>query len=85
MLKKILKNAACLLFVFSLIITSFAVSAEETGDYEDGHIIVHTVSGINGDSVVVQLEMQNNPGIMAMTISVTYDSSALEYETFHRG
>ena len=85
MLKKILKNAACLLFVFSLIITSFAVSAEETGEYEDGHIIVHTVSGINGDSVVVQLEMQNNPGIMAMTISVTYDSSALEYETFYRG
>ena len=61
MLKKILKNAACLLFVFSLIITSFAVSAEESGEYEDGHIIVHTVSGINGDSVVVSLKCRTIP------------------------
>ena len=54
-------------------------------DGNDGHITVDTVTAVNGDTVVVKLTMSENPGIMAMTISVTYDSSVLTYEKFYRG
>ena len=85
MLKKILIKAVCVLCVFSLCLTVPSASAEEADKYKDGHITIDTVSALNGDSVIVKIMMENNPGIMAMTISITYDSSALEFERYYWG
>ncbi len=83
MLKVVKKCALCFVCAVSLLFSSFAVSAEE--NYEDGHITIDTVSALNGDSVIVKIGIENNPGIMAMTLSITYDSSALTYERYYWG
>ena len=79
---KIFKPIICAFIIISLLLgVCFTASAAGT----DGHITVSTVTAVNGDTVVVKLTMSENPGIMAMTISVTYDSSVLTYEKFYRG
>ena len=83
MTAKIFKPLICVFTVISLLLgVCFMASAAENSD---GHITVDTVTAVNGDSVIVKLDMSNNPGIMAMTISITYDSSVLTYERFYRG
>lgn len=78
------KHIVCVITAFALLlgIVNISVNAE---NYSDGHIIIDTVSAVTGDTVIVKLNMENNPGIMAMTISITYDSSALSYQKFYRG
>lgn len=83
MFKNKLKAGVCLILSVILLVSSLCVSAEE--DYSQGHITIDTVSALNGDSVILRINMENNPGIMAMTISITYDSSALTYERYYRG
>lgn len=83
MTAKIFKPLICVFTVISLLLgVCFTASAAENSD---GHITVSTVTAVNGDSVIVKLDMSDNPGIMAMTISITYDSSVLTYERFYRG
>ncbi len=83
MTAKIFKPFVCAFIIISLLLgVCFTASA---ADGNDGHITVDTVTAVNGDMVVVKLTMSENPGIMAMTISVTYDSSVLTYEKFYRG
>lgn len=38
-----------------------------------------TETAVPGDTVAVSVDMSNNPGIMAMTFTVSYDSDALTY------
>ncbi len=83
MLKKILKYIITAILLLSLTVSSVFVSAEEVKN--DGHITVETVSGVNGDSVLVRVFIEDNPGIMAITITFTYDSSALEYQRHYYG
>lgn len=83
MFKSFLKHILCFICIVSALFASFTVAADE--EYKDGHIIIDTVSAINGDSVIVKISIENNPGIMAMTLSITYDSSVLEYERFYTG
>ncbi len=80
-MKKNFRRAICVLCAVTAMLSSFAVSAE----VKAGTIRIDTVSALNGDSVIVRLVTENNPGIMAMTISITYDSSALEYEKYYQG
>ena len=82
MTAKIFKPIICAFIIISLLLgVCFTASAAGT----DGHITVSTVTAVNGDSVIVRLKMENNPGIMAITISVTYDSSVLTYERYYEG
>ena len=83
MFKSKLKAVFCLILSVLLLISPLGVSAEE--DYSQGHITIDTVSALNGDSVILKIAIDNNPGIMAMTISITYDSSALTYERYYFG
>ena len=48
-------------------------------------IKIDTVSGYAGDTVTVNLNIENNPDIKAVTVSITYDSSALVFETYDNG
>ncbi len=73
----------CFILIFSVVFSSVAVSAE--GEHPEGLITVGTVKATNGDSVIIPFDISSNPGIMAITISVTYDSSALEYEKYRGG
>lgn len=81
MSKKLLKRLICLFAAACLLLFGTAVSAESS----QGVITVSTVKAATGSSVIINLDMSNNPGIMAMTISITYDSEALTYERYYDG
>lgn len=82
MTARIFKPLICAFIIISLLFGAcFRAAAAES----DGHITVSTVTAANGDSVIVMLKMENNPGIMAITVSLTYDSSALTYERYYQG
>lgn len=78
MIKKLLSVMLCIALLFSLFTYNLTLKAEE-----QCIVSVDTMQANVGDSLIVRLRIKNNPGIMAMTISVTYDSSALEYQTYY--
>lgn len=88
MLRRILSVIISFLMIFSVFsFNTFATSSETpppapTGDFI---VAVDTVKANAGDSVIVKLRVKNNPGIMAMTISITYDSSVLEFKRYYYG
>lgn len=82
MTARIFKPLICAFIIISLL---FGACFTTAADESDGHITVDTVTAVNGDSVIVKLDMANNPGTMAMTISITYDSSALKFEKAYIG
>ena len=81
-----IKRIICFLTAFSLILSVvFCGVAVNADTVSDGDITIATVEGLTGDSVIVPITIKNNPGIMAVTISITYDSSSLEYVEFYKG
>lgn len=80
MLHKFFAVISALIITFSLLTVGFTASAEEKCIVK-----VETVSAITGDEVFVNLLIENNPGIMAMTISITYDPDALKYMAYYYG
>lgn len=79
MFKKILSALTVLCLVCTLFSMSFSVSAAQINK---GKIEIDKVKAITGDTVVVPVRITENPGIMAITISITYNSKALTYEKF---
>ena len=70
----------CLLIISAFGCPLFAVTAES-----DGSITVDTVTAQTGDTVTVNVNIVDNPGIMAVTVSIKYDSSALTYIRYYKG
>ena len=48
------------------------------GDENSPTIIADTVSGSQGDTVEMPIRIQNNPGIAALNLSISYDNSMLK-------
>ncbi len=82
MLKKLALILTVLSLIFALIVPCFSVNA---AIIEGGNIKVASVSGITGDEVLVPVTIEENPGIMAITVSITYNSDALEYKGYMFG
>ena len=80
MSRKLLYTLCAIMLSIALLCPLFVAA-----DSQDGHITVDTVTAAEGDSVIVPIRIENNPGIMAITISITYDSKALTYEKYYRG
>lgn len=79
-MKKILSFLLSIALVFSFM--CIGVSAE---GIKKGKIKVDTVTGVTGEEVFVPVYMSENPGIMAVTISFTYESDKLEFISLNRG
>lgn len=80
MLRKFFALITTVIIIMSAFVCGFTVHAEE-----DCTVTVETVTAATGDEVFVHLNIKNNPGIMAMTISITYDPVALEYMDYFYG
>ncbi|MBR6510304.1 MAG: hypothetical protein IKT38_06840 [Clostridia bacterium] len=79
MFKNIFKSIFCVLLVALIaVLISVPCFAAEKVIVEQGVITIGRVSGNTGDTVIVPITIEENPGIMAITISITYDSSALQ-------
>ncbi len=76
-LKRLITVLLCVIISISFIINVSAATAPK--------ITVSSVEAIPGKTVKVDIEISNNPGIMAMAFCITYDTNALTYKGYERG
>lgn len=81
-MKKILILILSLCLGFGIFSSFFTLSAAEV--YK-GIITIGKATANTGDEISIPIEISENPGIMATTISITYDSNSLEYIEFLKG
>lgn len=72
-MKKLLSLLLCVVMLCTVSVTAFADGDNVT----DAVVSVGTVEGKAGESVIVPVSIQSNPGFGALTFTVTYDSSVL--------
>ena len=78
-MKKILSILTAFILIFGVFFAlPVSAAAEPT-------ITVSTVTAIPGDTVVVNVDIKDNPGIQAMTFTLSYDNSVVEYESYAKG
>lgn len=78
-MKKGSKTIVALMLILTLLTSVFAISTVNAA--QGGVIAAETVQVEDGDeSVDVNISVSNNPGIMGMTLTVTFDENALELE-----
>lgn len=82
MLKKIVSLLIVICLIFTLFSGISTISAEKV---HKGKISIDKVSAVTGDTIIVPIRITENPGLMATTISITYDSSALEFNYYYKG
>lgn len=69
--------------VLCIVICMFALPAVSAA--ATPKIIISNATGLPGETVTVNVSITNNPGIMAMTFSVTYDKDNLEFVDYTKG
>ncbi len=79
------KPVSYILVLCLLLCTALPALGVSAAIVEKGQITIGTVSGNVGDTVIVPVTIAENPGIAAVTVSITYDSSALEFIEDLRG
>lgn len=75
--KRILVMLLCMLLCISLCSPIAAASTAK--------ITVSNASALPGKEVTLNISITNNPGIMAMTFSVTYDNNNFEFVDYSKG
>ena len=73
-MKNFKRIIALLLSLILLLLLNLTAFAEGTPQ-----ITLSDVSGNPGDSVTVDIKIDNNPGIMTMAFSIKYDSDTFGY------
>ncbi len=70
---------------FNNITSDLIVTATYEKTYTEPTFVVQSVTADAGDTVTVAINVKNNPGILAMTLSLTYDDSALDLTNASNG
>lgn len=81
-MKRFLSVTIILCLIITLFSNTFTFSAKEV---YGATISIDKVSAVVGDTVIVPIRIKNNPGLMATTISITYNSDALEINYYYKG
>lgn len=76
--KRIFAMLLCVIICFTVSISSFAASDTAT-------ITVSSAEALPGDTITINVEISDNPGIMAMAFCITYDSDALTFKNYSKG
>ncbi len=78
---KITKKFIMVVFCLCLLtVCCFSANAETTP-----LITISNKTALPGEEVTIDINISNNPGIMAMAFCITYDSDALEYTGYTKG
>ncbi len=85
MIGKIKKGIALLVFVTVLIGVIAAVPFSANAAAGEFDITVSDAVAVPGDTVVFNVDISDNPGIMAITITFHYDPQVLKYEKYIPG
>ncbi len=75
---KLLSLSLCVIICLSFITTVSATT-------ETPKITITSTDAMPGDSVTINIDITNNPGIMAMAFCITYDKDALVYKNYSKG
>ncbi|MDO4608451.1 MAG: cohesin domain-containing protein [Clostridia bacterium] len=75
--KRILTFIFCLVFCLGFCPTVFAA--------DNAAISLSNVSAMPEETVTIDVEIKNNPGIMGMAFSIAYDNDAFEYVKYENG
>lgn len=75
--KRILATLLCLLLIT---VCGFTASAADSAV-----ISLSDETAMPGELVTIDISISNNPGIMAMSFCITYDSDAFEYTGYNKG
>ena len=76
------KLLSALLICITVLSSLFCVSAAAEKNF---NIYVSSATALPGDSVVVNVDIENNPGIMAVTVTVHFDPDVFQYEAYYGG
>lgn len=76
--KKIIAMLLCTVVCFSMSIISYATN-------DTAKITVSTADAMPGDTVTINISIDQNPGIMAMAFCITYDNTSLVYKNYSKG
>ncbi len=79
------KSLAIILCVCFMLFTLGFGTGAIAQTIEGGDIIIDNVEAYAGNSVLVGINIENNPGIMALTVGIGYDASVLSYEAYDKG
>ncbi len=80
------KRIFSICIIFCVIIGMlFSVPTVSAAEIKKGIIEIASVEGEVGEEVVVPIAIKENPGIMAVTVSITYDPEVLEYVSYYYG
>lgn len=77
LIKKIISILLCLILIAAIGVTALAATTP--------NISLSNVKAMPGDTVTIDISISNNPGIMAMSFCITYDSDAFEYTGYSKG
>lgn len=77
---KFKKLSATILTLIMLLVLCPVVSAESNPSF-----VVSEAAAKPGDEVTINISIANNPGIMSMAFSVTYDQNNLEFLSYIKG
>ncbi len=75
--KKIVAFVFCVILCLSFCPTAFAADATA--------ISLSNVSAMPEETVTIDVDIKNNPGIMGMAFSISYDNNAFEYVEYQNG
>ncbi len=79
------KSKRIISFAVSLIVLICTLSIPAYAAEKNVTLSVSTVTGVPLDNITVNVNMDINPGIMAMTFAVAYDSTALTFKSYNEG
>ena len=81
-----LRRALVIILSISFMLSTLCFGAGAVGQTViGGDITIDTVEAYVGNSVIVSISIKNNPGIMALTVGIGYDSSVLSYDGYYYG
>ena len=76
------KRMLSLLLVLCMVLTIMPAAAVSAEDSTEPTLRVSTVEANHGDTVTVDIIIENNPGIAGIQFALSYDKSKLEYVGF---
>lgn len=79
------KRFFCLFVCISLLLSAVFAGAPAVGAVSNPVITVTSVTAMTDDKVVVDIAISGNTGLLAVTVSIAYDNTALEYSKYYRG
>ena len=80
---KKLKRTVCFIISFVLFVSVLSVPVFAEDKYTT--VSVSSATGVPLDTVLINVNMETNPGLMAMTFTVNYDKNALAFQNYNLG